>query len=219
MTASRPKDAATLILLRGSSPPRVLLGRRPSRDQWADAYVFPGGRVDPQDSRVVPATALRPEVAACVTKGASAVRARALGVAAIRELMEETGLILGQPGRPTLRSSSRWRAFEELGLAPALGELDYLCRAITPPYRRKRFNARFFVADASHVHGELGGSGELADLRWFSLAEARRLNLPRITERMLGELEQWMKEDPKRAALGRTPLYRTRYGLQEQILE
>ena len=50
----RPRDAATLILVRrDAAQPRVLMGKRSGRhDFMPDKYVFPGGRVDPQDSRV-----------------------------------------------------------------------------------------------------------------------------------------------------------------------
>ena len=162
MTASRPRDAATIVLLRlEHERPSVLLGRRPSSDQWADAYVFPGGRVDAVDSRVRPATALRPHVDRCLQRAASPARARALGIAAVRELMEETGLLLAKPGNAPASRARGWLPFAEEGLAPALDELDLLCRAVTPPYRRKRFNARFFVAPAEAVVGSLEGNEEL----------------------------------------------------------
>ena len=220
MPASRPRDAATIILLRHASDgPRVLLGRRPSRDQWANAYVFPGGRVDPSDSRVRPASPLRPHVEACLTRAASEARARALAIAAVRELFEETGLLLAKEGLPLNRHSPTWRGFAERGLAPDLEPLDLLCRAITPPYRPKRFNARFFVADAEHAQGRLGGSGELVDLRWFSIDEARALNLPNITVRVLVELEEWLTEEPKRTAQGRTPVFKMIHGVHQRLLE
>jgi 8-oxo-dGTP pyrophosphatase MutT (NUDIX family) len=197
----------------------VLLGRRPSSDQWADAYVFPGGRVDPVDCRVRPATELRPHVDRCLQRAASPARARALGIAAIRELMEETGLLLGKPAGSSAGRSRDWLPFSEEGLAPALDQLDLLCRAVTPPYRTKRFNARFFVAPAEAVSGTLQGNGELADLRWVEIEEARSFNLPRITERVLSELEEWLGEEPKRSARGRVPVYKTVYGKQRRTLE
>lgn len=73
------------------------MGRRASRDAWSDRDVFPGGRVDRSDSRVSPATPLRPEVERRLCVACSPARARALAVAAIRETIEETGLILGRP--------------------------------------------------------------------------------------------------------------------------
>ena len=51
----RPKDAATLILVDRSGPaPKVLLGKRHARHKFMPGrYVFPGGRVDPDD-RLMP---------------------------------------------------------------------------------------------------------------------------------------------------------------------
>jgi hypothetical protein len=133
--------------------------------------------------------------------------------------MEETGLLLGKPAGSSAGRSRDWLPFSEEGLAPALDQLDLLCRAVTPPYRRKRFNARFFVAPAEAVSGTLQGNGELADLRWVEIEEARSFNLPRITERVLSELEEWLGEEPKRSARGRVPVYKTVYGKQRRTLE
>ena len=59
--ALKPRDAATLMVIeRTEAEPKVLMGRR--RDDlafMAGKYVFPGGRVDPSDKLVVPATPLR----------------------------------------------------------------------------------------------------------------------------------------------------------------
>ena len=62
----RPKDAATLLVLdpsQGGSP-RVLMGRRHQRHRFMPGmFVFPGGRVDPQDSRIPVTGAYHPQVA------------------------------------------------------------------------------------------------------------------------------------------------------------
>ena len=51
----RPKDAATLILIRrDAAQPRVLMGKRSARHAFMpDKYVFPGGRVDPEDGKAI----------------------------------------------------------------------------------------------------------------------------------------------------------------------
>src|SRR5277367_4052992 len=132
--AVRPRDAATLIVLRRDGPqPRVLMGRRHGgHDFMPDKWVFPGGRIDPSDFRPPVAAELRPEVAARLAKTAPARRVRALGLTAIRETFEEAGLLLAQPGTPR-PGAGPWRQFLEQGALPDLSALDFIARAITPP--------------------------------------------------------------------------------------
>ncbi len=100
--AVRPRDAATLILVRNDgASPRVLMGQRHANHKFMpNKFVFPGGRVDPADSRIRPVEDLRPEVARLLLsrmRGTpSENRARALALAAIRETFEETGLAVGR---------------------------------------------------------------------------------------------------------------------------
>ncbi|MDB5483172.1 MAG: hydrolase, partial [Caulobacteraceae bacterium] len=70
--AVRPRDAATLILVRRGGPkPRVMMGRRHSSHNFMpDKWVFPGGRIDRADFRAPYATDLRPEVAARLARTA-----------------------------------------------------------------------------------------------------------------------------------------------------
>ena len=65
-------------------------------------------------------------------------------------------------------------------------------RAITPPGRTRRFDARFFMANASALlHPEpTGGSGELDEIAWLALEDARALDLPAITRFVLGEVAE-----------------------------
>ena len=96
----RPKDAATLILVdRSGAVPKVLLGKRHARHKFMPGkFVFPGGRVEPADKLMPVARPLDPHAEAQLMKRfrrASAARARALALAAIRETFEETGLLLG----------------------------------------------------------------------------------------------------------------------------
>ena len=196
----RPKDAATLILLRHShGAAEVLLGQRNARHAFMpNRYVFPGGRVDAYDHRVRVASELRPEVRDRLERATTPARAHALAVAAVRETWEETGLLLAQPLRYGMSSTKRapWDAFTERGLAPALDCLDYIYRAVTPPGRPRRFNARFFLADAANASGELAGDGELLDLRWVALDEALSLPIPQVTHLVLEEVRRIMDTRP-----------------------
>jgi len=85
--------------------------------------------------------------------------------------------------------------------APALRPaLRFVFRAITPPGRSRRFDARFFLARAQDFGGDHAGfsaaSGELSHLQWLPLIDARALDLPFITRVILAELEaSLMSED------------------------
>ena len=177
---ARPRDASSLIVWRQSRKgPELLMGKRHAGHRFMpDVMVFPGGRVDPDDHRGPAISELRGEPRRLLERRATPARARALGIAAARELFEETGLVLGE------------RRGE--GVAAALGSLDYLCRAITPTGRPIRFHARFLVAPAEAVHGEIQGSGELEKLGWYSPEAAHANNVATITARVMGEFLAWL---------------------------
>lgn len=207
--AVRPRDAASLVLLRREGGRLlVLIGQRSAGHAFLpNRFVFPGGAVDTRDARVTPATPLRPEVLHCLASGCTESRARALAIAAVRETWEETGLLLGAPGRPPRLHG--WEAFAERAMGPALDRLDYFCRAITPPHSPIRFDARFFVADADAAEGSLAGSGELKHLQWMAVEDVLDMPLSRITGSVLEELKRHLDHgSPPR----RIPLYRTLYG-------
>ena len=197
----RPRDAATLILVRDrSTGPRILMGRRNrGHDFMPDKWVFPGGRIHGSDYRVPAASELRGDVAAALAATATLPRARALAMTAIRETFEETGLLLARPAAP-IRSRGQWRDFLAAGARPHLAGLSFIGRAITPPSLPKRFDARFFMADA----GDLlsldpgAGCGELDEIAWFPLADARALDLPTITRMMIREIAARLDGDTDR---------------------
>ncbi len=188
----RPKDAATLILVRRDGPaPRLLMGRRHAAHAFMPAkWVFPGGRIDRADFRAPSASELRPTVAARLGRGVPRGRPkglpRALAVAAVRETEEEAGLILGRR--------------EKGAVLPDLAALDYVARAVTPPGRVRRFDARFFAADAAALLSldRPAGSGELEEIAWFTPEEACGLDLPSITRFVVEEVARRI-EDTGRA--------------------
>ena len=188
----RPKDAATLLVIRRDGPrPRVLMGRRVGGHAFMpDKWVFPGGRIHPSDFRVPTASDLDPATATPLTRTCALHRARALALTAIRETFEETGLILGQPGDAKVSAASDWREFVAAGYLPDLAPLRFVARAITPPARTRRFDARFFTVDARHlVSLDPGpGSGELDEINWFDWEAAAALDLPSITRAILAEI-------------------------------
>ncbi|WP_339873796.1 NUDIX domain-containing protein [uncultured Brevundimonas sp.] len=188
----RPRDAATLILLRGGPDPEVLMGRRARGHVFmASKWVFPGGRIERADFTAATGSDLPPEALRLLVHETDARRARALAMAAVRETFEETGLILGRPA-PPVPVAGPWREYRAAGALPDLSSLTYVARAITPPGRTRRFDARFFLAPVEALlHPEpTAGSGELDEIAWLPLAEARALDLPAITRFVLGEISE-----------------------------
>ncbi|RBP13775.1 NUDIX domain-containing protein [Roseiarcus fermentans] len=195
----RPRDAATLIIVDSEgSEPKVLMGRRHDGHAFMPGkFVFPGGRVEPEDRRMAAAGALDPFVEEKLNLRVprpSPAFARAIALAAIRETFEETGLAVGVGdwGAPEDPPPGAWARFAEAGVYPALDAIDFLARAITPPGRTRRFDARFLVVDAGavarRVEGVVHPEAELVELVWTPLAQARDLDLPQITRLALDDL-------------------------------
>jgi 8-oxo-dGTP pyrophosphatase MutT (NUDIX family) len=182
---ARPRDAASLIVWRlGPAGPEVLMGKRHARHRFMpDVMVFPGGRVDPDDHRQPALREMIPTTQRMLERRATRGRARAIAIAAIRELHEETGLVLGE------------RRGE--GVAADLGALHYICRAVTPGRRPIRFNARFLSAPAESVHGTIAGSGELERLDWYTPEAAHRHHVADITGKVLVEFLDWLEMAPR----------------------
>ena len=180
------RDAATVVLLRaGPGGPSVLMGQRGARAAFMPSkFVFPGGAVDPGDAAAPLAAPLGDELRAalCVETDATP---EALVVAALRELGEETGQRLSRPGE-----GCGWPGWG--GRVPDPSSLRFVFRAVTPPGRPRRFDARFFLADADALETDPDdfsrAEDELSHLRWVPLAEARRLDVPFVTEVVLGEV-------------------------------
>jgi len=195
----RPKDAATLILVdRSGAAPKVLLGKRHQRHKFMPGrYVFPGGRVDPVDRAMPVARPLDPAAQRQLTKRLqrpTPVKAQAFALAAIRETFEETGLLIGTRSDTTVDvPTGPWTAFAQAKVLPDLSVLRFIGRAITPPGRARRFDARFFTVDANaiahRIEGVTGPDAELTELVWMTLAEAKTLDMPAVTGVMLEELD------------------------------
>jgi len=191
--AARPRDAATLILLRdagrSSGGIEVLLVQRHGRSAFLPgAHVFPGGVVEEAD--------YAPEMGARC-HGISFDQAhriiedvsppeKSLGffVAAVREAFEESGILLAHGQRPIDerqmvqlgRSRSEVHAnpssFVSLlrheGLKLATDRLFYFAHWITPEVLPIRFDARFFVAAAPPGHEASPDGRETVEARWIS---------------------------------------------------
>lgn len=197
--APKIRDAASLILVRrDGGGPRVLMGQRGEAARFMPSkVVFPGGALDPADA-AVPEPGALPEACARRLDAASPPGlGRMLALAALRETFEEAGLAIGSPdpaaGALAAQAPEGWRGFFARGVVPRLDRLRFVFRAITPPTRPVRFDARFFVADAGDVVGDpddfSAAEAELSHLQWITLDQARSLDLPFITAVVLAEVE------------------------------
>lgn len=174
----RPRPAATTVV--GRPAPKgegfeVLLLERPLTTRFAaGAFVFPGGVVDEDDSD--PGWDLRlPDV-----PGAE----RGACVAAIRELFEETGIVLGA-GRPDVAGAlagarrellADRRSFVDIAREHELdfggARLAYFARWITPERLSRRYDARFFFAALPDREAEVSLTPEHDSGLWSPPAEA-----------------------------------------------
>jgi len=176
-----PRDAASLILLRGEGRTlEVLAGRRPLDVKFMPGvYVFPGGAIDPPD-RI--AWSIESRTEALGAKLARSARA------ALRETWEEAGILVGRAGgapphEPAVRPIEQ--AYLGRGLVAAMDVLTYVGRAITPSHSFRRFNTRFFLCDGTNVFGEPAASDELEDVGWHPIGGEALASFRDVTRFML----------------------------------
>ncbi len=188
------RDAATVIVLRDrDTDPRILMGQRGAKAAFMpNKVVFPGGAVDAGDADIALATRISEFCAERLREDSEADITHALSVAAIRELWEETGLILGRQGTWAQTPTPDWESFAATGHVPTADALQFVFRAITPPGRPRRFDARFFLLDADEIATDLddfsAACEELSHLQWIPLKDVRAFDLPFITEVVLAEI-------------------------------
>jgi glyoxylase-like metal-dependent hydrolase (beta-lactamase superfamily II)/8-oxo-dGTP pyrophosphatase MutT (NUDIX family) len=205
--ASQPIPAATVVLVRpGDDGLEVLLTRRPASMAFAPVgYVFPGGRVDPDDRQpsLVARSVVTPDDAARAMGGdLPPGDAIATEIAAIRELFEEAGVLLadsgdGGDGSAGRRAVSSARSalvggdatfvsiVAELGLRLGTDRLVPLSRWVTPPIMARRFDARFFAAELPEGARVSFEGDEVAGHAWLTPAAALRAMAD-------GEIAMWV---------------------------
>jgi 8-oxo-dGTP pyrophosphatase MutT (NUDIX family) len=213
--AAEPAPSATVVLARpGKSLPEFLLVQRHARAAFGASHVFPGGLLEAQD-RVAGSCCRHPsasEANHCLGLEEGALDYYS---AAIRELFEETGVLLARDASGRLPAEASGRAGEpypderlallsgELswpeilgrhGLALCADRLTYFAWWITPTARHVRFSTRFFLAVLPPGQAARHDGRELTDSCWITapdaLAAAQRneLQLPPPTAATLRDL-------------------------------
>ncbi len=157
-----------------------------------EKFVFPGGAVDEADE-AVPCPTLDPVCRERLLAETTATDPDRFAAAAIRELWEETGQCLGRTGNWP-NPPVPWRDFAERGLLPDASPLSFFFRALTPPGHSRRYDARFFLADAAALRFDADdfsrAESELSHIQWVPVDRARELDLPFITQLVLTELQR-----------------------------
>ena len=203
------RDAATVMIVRDAPELEVLLVQRAGKLAFAaNAWVFPGGRVDRDDADDAARVAVNLSDAAA----SAALRVESGGLAwwfaAIRETLEEVGLLLGTPTidiallhelRAALDDSSE--AFTDLlvrhDIALDLGTLHEVARFVTPVGPARRFDTRFFLAAAPAEQEAHPDESEILSYRWMSPSDAMaewragELTMMAVTHRMLSCLDRF----------------------------
>ncbi|WP_245579743.1 NUDIX hydrolase [Brevibacterium album] len=175
------RPATSVIMLRegrGGDPLEVFVQHRvKTMDFAAGVVVFPGGRVDPEDSESALTLPLDPAAEAAHTRAwertdaAEAGGARTLLACAVREVEEETGQ----------------------RIAPAA--LSPWANLVTPPGRSKRFDTYFYVTGGAELSALTHRTTEATNSEWLSVRgllegeRAERYRLMRPTLALLTELE------------------------------
>ena len=105
--------------------------------------------------------------------------------------LKKQALFWANPVPPPPPPPPNWQDFAQTGHLPDLAKLTFFARAITPPGRPRRFDTRFFLADAAGLitPPKPKTDGELQESSWFTLADALALDLPSITRDILERLE------------------------------
>lgn len=211
------RSAATVVVVRdGAGGLQALLLRRVERsgDRSSGAFVFPGGTLDAADGALHACCAGLDDVAA-----SARLRLERGGldfyVAAIRECFEEAGLLFAVDAQARLASLQHLPAAELDGLrnavrhgATTLGQvcerfalrlavdrLAYHSHWLTPPGLPKRFDTRFFIAEAPPGQQASFDPHETLEHRWMRPAEALAkdsgIKLPNPTRHTLQALAQF----------------------------
>jgi 8-oxo-dGTP pyrophosphatase MutT (NUDIX family) len=180
MAGTEPRDAATVVLLRDGHPgiEAWLLTRIRQLVFAGGMAVFPGGRVDAADADLPFADAAVADAAARMA--GSDAQGRAILGAAIRELFEETGVLLSTPFADLRARRAEVEAgtldfgtlLRSHGLAADPAPLRPWSRWVTPAGEVRRYDARFFVCALPEGAEPADVTTESASAAWFGVTAA-----------------------------------------------
>jgi 8-oxo-dGTP pyrophosphatase MutT (NUDIX family) len=205
------KPSSTIVVLRESdSQPELLMVKRRAGDAFGDSYAFPGGVVDHDESAAQPFCFGLSQEEANTILGVSQDGLDYYS-AGIRELFEETGVLLARDGAgdwacdESLSGELRlkvdkgllpWSQFlEQRSLHMACDSLHYFAHWETPMDLPKRWSTRFFAAKMPSGQNACHDGTETTDSRWMtvkdSLMEAARgdIRMPYPTIKTLEKMQ------------------------------
>ncbi|WP_406602002.1 NUDIX hydrolase [Lentzea kristufekii] len=219
------RDAVTVVLLRdGAEGLEAFLLRRVKGMAFAGGMtVFPGGGVDQRDADTSVAWTGPPPEWWGEIFGVDAATARAFVCAAVREMFEESGVLLAGPDATSVVADTKDYAQarqqlvdRELSLAQFLAANNLVLRAdllrpwanwVTPYEEPRRYDTRFFVAALPSGQKADGETTEASDAAWQTPAaaiqdaqEGRRMLMPPTWRTLdevgaLGSVEKVMAEE------------------------
>lgn len=184
------KPAATVILMREAEESgfEIFIVKRSSRSSFGSLYVFPGGKLDPEDTE-------RDLYACCEGMNDEEASARlgiendglSFWIACIRECFEETGVLLTNPSDSLIKeyeklSSLRKQlnnkeiSFKDICISESLrlrtNNIVPCAHWITPAIEPKRFDTRFFLAKVNAKQLASHDGFELTESFWIKPKDA-----------------------------------------------
>jgi len=238
------RPSSTVVLARaGVGDPEIFMVRRHELSSFGSAHAFPGGVVDPEDKEVH---------GSCEGLSSDEANSR-LGVSeggldyyssAIRELFEETGVLLSDLSVPDENiaavrdalndGSLNWAEFVSRNELPLYcGELNYISHWVTPAGEPKRYSTRFFLSRLPDGQSAMHCGGELTESRWVTatemLAAERRGDVELIfptlktlesiaRHKSLDSLLEWAQSSADWGITSMVPVLIVREGKEEIVL-
>jgi len=188
------ESAATIILIRDvSSVSEVFMIKRATKSNFGGAWVFPGGKVDNEDSE----NNILDYCQGLDDKQASSILSLNEGgmgywVACVRECFEESGVLLayrenGHLFKPSLDEKIILNdlrrqlnddsivfvdILKKLNLRLALDRILYLSHWVTPKIESRRYSTRFFITSISNDQEAIHDGYEAVDSLWIKIEKA-----------------------------------------------